>query len=346
MVSHGFKVTLLCKNTLAAEGSIDDVYKYYGVATSFKIQRKPFLRFPGSGRLYNLLLPLWLNRKYDLVYSRSIYGAVWCSLLEKPFYFEMHEPFYSKGWYLNLLFQFISKSQFIRKWIFISNALKDEVLKTMKVPPPTEQIVIAPDAADPRTLRTAPLFSSQRPQVGYVGSLLPGKGMELVLPLAKQCPEIDFIVVGGSKEQLKHFSNEIKVATNLHFRGFQAPAKAVEMLDGFDILIAPYLREVFVKPGKHSSNIANWMSPMKLFEYMAAGKPIIASDLPVLREILAHKVNAYLCNPDNIESWIDAIHELVSDRELSKTIAAKASEDFHNKYTWSKRVERIMRVHS
>ena len=67
----------------------------------------------------------------------------------------------------------------------------------------------------------------------------------------------------------------------------------------------PYQRNVSI--GIKGSNTADWMSPLKLFEYMSSGVPIISSDLPVLREILEDRRNALLVPPKNFDSWDEAL---------------------------------------
>jgi glycosyltransferase involved in cell wall biosynthesis len=77
---------------------------------------------------------------------------------------------------------------------------------------------------------------------------------------------------------------------------------------------------------------------------MANAKPIISSDLPVLREVLTHEVNALLCEPDDIEAWVAAIERLKDDQGLRVRLSERARRDFDTKYTWSKRAETIVRL--
>jgi glycosyltransferase involved in cell wall biosynthesis len=81
-------------------------------------------------------------------------------------------------------------------------------------------------------------------------------------------------------------------------------------------------------------------SPLKLFEYMAAGRPIVASDLPSIREILAHERNALLITPGNPQAVTAAIRRLNDDRALGRRLAGQALIDAAE-YTWAKRAERL-----
>ena len=102
----------------------------------------------------------------------------------------------------------------------------------------------------------------------------------------------------------------------------------------------PYQNNVFLFNDKYDT--ARWMSPMKMFEYLASGVPIIASDLPVLKEVLIHENNSYLVNCDNPEKWIEAINILKYNKNLYNTISYNAIQQFNDNYTWDKRSHKIM----
>lgn len=83
-------------------------------------------------------------------------------------------------------------------------------------------------------------------------------------------------------------------------------------------------------------------SPLKIFEYMAAAKAMMVSDLPVLREVLTHQETAWLCGPDNVNSWIAGLTRLSQDSALRESLGAKAREAFETKYTWRARASRVI----
>jgi len=83
-----------------------------------------------------------------------------------------------------------------------------------------------------------------------------------------------------------------------------------------------------------------YASPNKLFEYMDSAKPIIASNLPSVKEVLMNNKNCILFEPDNVDDLVDKIQFLSSSKELMYKIAENAKKDAQN-YTWDKRVEKI-----
>ena len=99
-----------------------------------------------------------------------------------------------------------------------------------------------------------------------------------------------------------------------------------------DILLAPYQRSV---------PTVNWMSPLKVFEYMAAGRAIVASDLPVLHEVLTNGRNALLVSPEDESAWIRALLSL-SDEVSRHRLARQARRDVEAGYTWNLRVQNVL----
>jgi glycosyltransferase involved in cell wall biosynthesis len=117
--------------------------------------------------------------------------------------------------------------------------------------------------------------------------------------------------------------------------------EADEVIDGGGATLMPGL----VNPHCHftynnATSIADITSPIKMFEYMARHKPIVASDLPVLREIL-NDSNAVLVGPEDTEAWVAALHTL-GDPALRERIGGKAYQDFITRYTWKRRAEKVL----
>ena len=83
------------------------------------------------------------------------------------------------------------------------------------------------------------------------------------------------------------------------------------------------------------------MSPLKIFEYMASQRPMICSDLPVLREVL-NEDNAVLAPPDSADAWVEALKRLRDSRESGDKIASRAFADFEEHYTWDIRAKRVL----
>ena len=84
------------------------------------------------------------------------------------------------------------------------------------------------------------------------------------------------------------------------------------------------------------------MSPLKIFEYMSSNKPIISSNLNVLKEILKNNINCIMVNPVNLIEWKNAILKIFKDQKFSNQISLNAYNNFKSNYTWDKRVKKIL----
>jgi glycosyltransferase involved in cell wall biosynthesis len=229
--------------------------------------------------------------------------------------------------------------------VVISQALKEEYLRLFDTLTP-DQIIVAHDGADsdqiPKSLTQSQDYSQKGEalKVGYIGSLLPGKGMEIIHELAQQAPDCEFHVVGGTEEDLAKWKSKT-LPENIIFHGFVQPERVYEFMEMFDVMLAPYQSKV-ITGGARKRDIGRWMSPLKLFEYMGAGKPIIASDLPVLREVIRDGENALLADPDDMDAWIEQIYYFRDHPSERERIGKNAQQDFFSTYTWDKRAELLL----
>ena len=108
-----------------------------------------------------------------------------------------------------------------------------------------------------------------------------------------------------------------------------------------DVLIAPYQNDTSVLGGKITTD---WMSPLKIFEYMSAKKPIIVSNIKVLNEILTHKKNCMMVKPNSITQWKNTINYVLKEKNLSYKLAQQAHKDFLKKFTWEQRAKRVVEI--
>jgi glycosyltransferase involved in cell wall biosynthesis len=174
-------------------------------------------------------------------------------------------------------------------------------------------------------------------KVGYVGHLYKGRGIETIIECAKQLNDITFHLVGGLKEDIEYWKNYSKNLDldNVYFYGFVSPKETIKYRNSFDILLAPYEKKVSIF-GAQEGDTSKFMSPLKIFEYMSHKKPIIVSDLPVIREVLNEK-NSILVECENIELWVNSIKKL-KDFKNRELIANQALIDFYN-YSWKNRAK-------
>jgi glycosyltransferase involved in cell wall biosynthesis len=252
-----------------------------------------------------------------------------------PFVAEAHTPpsnDFQHLWHGRLF----ARSGF-RRLVVISAKLKR--IYAENFPAIADRIVVAHDAADDPSPEIL-----QRPHqagfhVGYVGHLYRGRGGDLIKSVAAALPEFTFHIVGGTEGDRASL-----IATgptsNLIVHGHKPHSRLAEFFPLFDVVLAPYQHQVAVSGG--GGDISAVMSPMKLFEYMSWGKPILCSDLPVLREIIEHERNGILLPPDDVCAWIAAIRDLAENRRKRERLGAAARSDFLARHTWPDRARRVL----
>jgi glycosyltransferase involved in cell wall biosynthesis len=174
---------------------------------------------------------------------------------------------------------------------------------------------------------------------GYVGHLYPGRGIEVIEGLARECPDILFLVIGGNEADVAE-RRRTNNAPNLRFLGHLAHPIARRAMSAIDLLLLPY--QVKVAIGVAGQDTGRWMSPMKMFEYMASGTPFVASDLPVLREVLRDGDNAVMVQPNDLSAWRRSILELRDDPVRRQALATRAFDEYQAHYTWRSRAKRII----
>jgi len=320
----------------------DDIFNFYNINNKFNIEKLPYFSFKGSGYFYNLFAVLKAKyKKTDLVYCRDIHTAFFCFIFNIDYILELHGPIENFSNILQYMFNYLLKDKNL-KLVVITNSLKKYYLNKFPILE-KRSVFVAPDGADKfQDFNKMIKLDQDKFHIGYVGHLYEGKGMEIIHPLASMCSDdIVFHIVGGTDEDLLYWKNKCKCINNIIFHGFMNQNLIPQYLNAFDVVLLPNQMKVR-GAGKVSYDIAKWTSPLKLFEYMSAKKTILASDVDVLKEILKHTDNAWLCNPNNIQEWHDAILYLKNNKEVAKELANNGYIDFMKNYTWKTRVKNIL----
>ncbi len=172
--------------------------------------------------------------------------------------------------------------------------------------------------------------------VGYAGHLYPWKGVDVLLEALAQLPEVRGVIIGGHEKEpdlarLKTRAERLGIENRVTFTGWVPPRAVPQLLGGADVVVLP-------NPASAISTRST--SPLKLFEYLAAGRAIVASDLPSLREVLRHEVNGLLVTPGDAGALASAIRRLSHDGPLRIRLSRQALESAGD-YTWERRAERL-----
>jgi glycosyltransferase involved in cell wall biosynthesis len=160
--------------------------------------------------------------------------------------------------------------------------------------------------------------------------------VDVLLDALALVPEAHGLVVGGSAEEpdlerLKRRATTLGLGERVRFTGLVEPGLVAGLLQEADVLVLP---------NPASAISTRFTSPLKLFEYMAAGRAIVASDLPAIREVLHDGVDALLVAPGDAGALAAAIRRLLNDRPLGSRLARTALEAVPQ-YSWDRRAERL-----
>ena len=344
MAQEGHLVSLIVP---ASQHSVDnaslDLWLHYGIKKQFPIYWLPvYTKLRG----YDFMVRAVMQAKKigsKLIYTRSVNVAALAALLRASVIYEAHSlPMGISGL---ILFKAMLKQKGFRRLVVISHAMKRIFSEKYSRWVNEQTLLVAHDGVDLERFENLPEPSDARMglglepnrfTVGYSGHLYSGRGIGLIFRLAECSPHMNFQIMGGYPHDVtnrQHQADQIGIE-NVRFCGFIPNSKLPLYLASCDVLLMPYQQKVAVGGGGDTSA---FMSPMKLFEYMACERLIISSDLPVLREVLNEK-NSILCAPDDIEQWHGALIRAESDGLWRSELAMKSREDVQ-KYTWRKRVQ-------
>jgi glycosyltransferase involved in cell wall biosynthesis len=171
--------------------------------------------------------------------------------------------------------------------------------------------------------------------------LYPWKGAGLVVEVAARVPEADVVIVGGQTNwteddpdiaQLAARAEQLGVRERVQLRGHVPYDRVPEVLAQATVALLPLPDEPVARL---------FTSPLKLFDYMAAGIAIVASDLPALREVLRHEENALLAAPGDPEAFAAAVRRLLADPALAQRLGQQARADVRG-YSWDARAEALL----
>lgn len=265
-----------------------------------------------------------------LVITRSLITSFCLSLNKINHILEIHSELRSVTKFLLINLNFIN-SKYVKKVIFISKALS----KKFKID--KKNILILHDGVDIKNFKNK-ITKNNLKSIIYIGSFYKGRGIELIIKLAKKFRELNFSLYGDNSN---YINTKIDYIKNLKLYGFKKYKDVPSLLSKSDILLMPYSNNVEIRA--KGINTAEYCSPLKMFDYLAAGKIIVSSKLSGICEVLKHNKNAILVKDFNYKSWEKSILEIVKGKYNIKKIQAN-SHKTAKKFTWKKRAKKIIDI--
>lgn len=277
-------------------------------------------------------------QRHDLVYTRNIPFFLTAVAAGLPVIYETYRPWPTQYKLLAPLFRTAMRAKSFLGAVLHSAYCRDEYLRAGI---DGERLVAVHNGYDPQRF-SPPLavdearlkidLHDDRIAVGYAGRLLSGKGMTIVLEMARRRPDVLFLLIGSSgPDKVEAEAREIE---NVRVFPWQSYRDLPRYLFAADILLIPPTLLALRKA-------RNTVLPMKLFQYLAAGRAILAPRAPDTAELLTDCYNALLVDPDDLGSacaGLDALVESVGLRDQLRNGALATARGL----TWDARSAMIL----
>ncbi len=354
--AHGIQIAKMCEAfvlqgvdlvlVVPARGKDVSIQEFYGLSVEVKVVRVPTVDLYSVGRLgfalSSLLFLVGVSVYFFIkkirgervrVYTVDMDNFSYTPLvLLAPVFTEMHTP----KVYSQLQNFFFSRAAGV---IATNGLTRQKLIDDYKLAPSC--VVAEPNGVDVGKFGVEISTSAAREVCGlpqdkkivlYVGRFYAWKGLD-ILPLAcGGLPEdTRCYMVGGSEEEFKQVTGVSSIPPTMVFVGEKAPQEIPLWLQAADVLL--------VLGTEKNEDSSRYTSPMKLFEYMAANKPIVASATAALTDVLT-PASAFLCEPDNVRALSDAMQlALASEDAPKRSLQARQWVQVH---TWNLRAERVL----
>ena len=320
-----------------------DYQRFYGLASNVRVAHLHAFRQPWGPVVDYVYARGFMDRAanyaisggFDLVFTRAPEAAALCVQGGVPCIVETHSTTSREK--LDALVS-IRHHEKLLGVVTISDVIRKQLVAADI---PDEKICVWPDAVDLSAFTRLPGRDALRQHLKlplnatiatYCGHLYKHRGVEEILTAATKLPHIHFLFVGGWKKDVRLRQKESAHMSNVTFTGFRENRLVPAYLTASDVLLMPYSSQC---------KTADQMSPMKMFEYMAAARPIVATDLPALRQHLRHDSNCLLVPADSGSALAEAVARITTTPVLAKAISEQARRDVRP-YSWDRRATQIL----
>lgn len=356
--AHGIQIAKMCE-ALARQGIVvelivpdrlnpirNNFFGYYGIKKNFVLNKLPCIDlisrtvWLGSVAYWVEALSFaWSVKRHlksysGLIYTRELSSVAFLSSRYKVVY-EAHNLPKRHGWFFRRLLKKLALL------VTITNSLRNDFIALGFH---ENRVLTAPDAVDLRMFSVSDSKIDCRQRLNlpldkkiilYTGHFYDWKGAGTVLTAAKLSPDCLVVFVGGTDADIVGFKRKARDQNvkNVLIVGHRPVGEIPTYLCAADVLVLPNSAKPKIS--------ARYTSPLKLFEYMASRRPIVASNLPSLREILNEEIATFF-EPDNPQLLAERI-KLVFDDPVTATQKVERAYLKVQDYTWEKRGAQVMK---
>ena len=333
-------------NSLDIEKVELEIVEEFGIKSDFRIRRIPVLSWGRRLRKYTSFLYLkriLIEEAPDLFFTRDILYLSKGIAAGFPSIIELHNNKFHIGspWldkYLTKKFLSLTNHKNLRLVIAISEQMRQFWIQRGI---DAKKIIALHDGFDAEEFQQVVSKRECRTRLGlphdqiiatYTGNLFPNRGVSKIIELAKHLQQVLFVLVGGPERfrvSLEAEADQLSLK-NVRFVGQIDHSLIKYYLYASDILLGIWSKEV---------PTIGYCSPLKVFEYMASGRKIVAMGFPTILEVLRNDSNALISDPENFEEFMGKVAQAV---EGDDRIGLQARTEAFSKYSWTNRVKMLL----
>ena len=305
-----------------------------------------------------VLAHLTLHREYDVVHYRNIWDGLSVAQNKKRFgyktLFEVnglpsielkyHYPGIDPALLLKLKEQEMATLSLSDAIICPSNVTRDYIAS---LGVDRKRVTVIPNGVSPSDFPRSDLpgRDGRTPILLYIGTLADWQGLEIVikaLPKILEQKPVQLQIVGrGRSRQRKLLGKQIRklgLEQSVTVRPAVPHHDVPDLIANADICLAPL--------GLNDRNVTQGACPIKVLEYMASSRPLIASNMPIVRELVREHVDGLLFSPNDPEDLARQVLMLLDNHDLSKRLANSATERVLSKFTWHEAQKKLIKVYA
>lgn len=353
--AHGYQIMKMCEAFAACGAGVElvvpfrqneiqsDPFTYWQVKKDFTIThigRRDFLWYKFIPRkiaflanalffTINASIYIYTHNTFDIIYTRDREVAMLSMFFKRKFVWEIHflpRTIFLYNFIFKRMYMLITITEHLKKFLIERGVLDKKIV----VSPDAVDLALFDANVDTRVVRKNFNIPTDKFVVLYAGQLFQWKGVRTLISASRILPNNYMtVIVGGDSASIGSVQKDSW--RNLIFIGQRPVYEIPALLKSADVLVSP-------NSGKQEIS-KHYTSPLKLFEYMASGVPMVVSRLPSLQEIVSDD-DVFFFEPDSASDLARAIREVVEHQEDAKNRARHAKEKV-KQYTWLLRAKRI-----
>jgi len=363
LTEEGVEVTLIAGEPQGDENDGRDD-KGWEETGKYDIPGLTVHHIPSSGpiirniRVYRKIMSLARKESFDLIHERyeMAGGAGMMASRRKriPLVLEVNDPLLelNAGPRFRSLLGYMKRRQFRHAEAIICQT--PQIKQSIWEVSPKHRVFVIPNGADPSQFPAAPFPEDKR--IGFMGSFMPWHGVEVLLTAFSKVlheePDCRLLLIGdnrGHEDRLRSQLKDLEIIDNVTFTGAVPTEDIPELLSSCSVLTAPFAPELDNARKEHYQRFGFWWSPLKIFEYMAAGRPVVSPALGMVPTYLGvrddnidenggengvNEGSGLTYPPGDVQKLSEHLVTLLRDRELAMRLGAEGRKRVEHHFNW------------